>query len=87
MNKLDSSAKEKVQHGGDPMHVGAARGWSWWEGDEGEYDHAGVYSVGFKGKGDGKGNGKGKCYKCGSSGHFAEARPCFQKGKSTGKGF
>ncbi len=27
--KLDSSAKEKMQHGGGPMDVGAVGGWSW----------------------------------------------------------
>ncbi len=27
--KLDSSAQEKMQHGGDPMDVGAVGGWSW----------------------------------------------------------
>ncbi len=28
---LDSSTKEKMQHGGDPMDVGAVGGWSWSE--------------------------------------------------------
>ncbi len=32
--KLNSSAKEKMLHGGDPMDVGAAGGWSWY-GDVG----------------------------------------------------
>ncbi len=27
--KLDSSAKEEIQHGGDPMDVGAVGGWIW----------------------------------------------------------
>jgi hypothetical protein len=31
---LDSSAKEKMQRGGDPMDVGSVGGWSW-NGDAG----------------------------------------------------
>ena len=27
--KLDNSAKEKMQHGGDPMDVGTVGGWTW----------------------------------------------------------
>ena len=36
--KLDSSAKEKMQHGGDPMDVGAVGGWSWCDDAGGGYD-------------------------------------------------
>ena len=32
--KLDSSDKEKMQHGGDPMDVGVVEGWSWEDYDQ-----------------------------------------------------
>ena len=49
--KLDSSAKEKMQHGVDPMDVGPVRGWSWGEDIGGGYDQGdGVYEFGFKGE-------------------------------------
>ena len=51
--KLDTTAKERMQQGGDPMDVGAVGGWSWED-----YDQDGVYAIGFKGKGKG-GKGKG----------------------------
>ncbi len=54
--ELDSSAKKKMQRGGDTMDVGAAGGWSWYvdgSGDSSEV-HEGAYAVGFKGKGKGK---------------------------------
>ncbi len=42
---MDSSAKEKMQHGGDPMDVGAVGGWSWGGDTGGVYDHGdGVYA-------------------------------------------
>ncbi len=62
---MDSSAKVKMQHGGDPMDVGAVGGWSWEDCDQ-----DGVYAIGFKVKGKGKGGkGKGECYNSGSAGH------------------
>ncbi len=33
----DSSAKEKMQHAGDPVDVGAVGGWSWGEDTGGGY--------------------------------------------------
>ncbi len=46
--KLDSSAKEKMQHGGDPMDVGAVGGWSWCGDVSGGYDQGdGVCAFGF----------------------------------------
>ncbi len=81
--KLDSSAKEKMQHGGDPMDVGAVGGWSW-EG----YDQDGVCAIGFKGKSKGKGGkGKGECYNCESTGHFSRESLQPYTGKGEHKGF
>ncbi len=57
--KLDSSAKEKMQQGSDPMDVGALGGRTWWEDVGGGYDYEEVYAVGFKSQGKGKGKGKG----------------------------
>ena len=46
--KLDNSAREKMQHGGEPMDVGAVGGWSWNDDTGGGYDHGeGIYA--FKG--------------------------------------
>ncbi len=46
--KLDSSEKEKMQHGGDPMDVRAVGGWSWGDDTGGAYDQEdGVYASGF----------------------------------------
>ncbi len=57
--KIDSSANEKMQHGGDPMDVGAVGGWSWGEDAGGGTDQGdGVYEFGFKGRGESKGKGK-----------------------------
>jgi hypothetical protein len=67
--KLDSSAKEKMQHGGDPMDVGAAGEWSW-----GECPH----QPNCKSKGRGF---QVECL-CGESGHHP-AREC-TKGKEGG---
>ncbi len=77
---MDSTVKEKMQHGNDPMDVGAVGGWSWY-GDVSEdasEAYEGVYAVGFKGQGKGKGTGKmgkskgkglqGWFYTCGDSG-------------------
>jgi hypothetical protein len=56
--KLDSSAKEKRQHGGDPMDVGAVGGWNCNDDTGGGYDQGdGVYAFGFEGKGKSKGKG------------------------------
>ena len=85
-NKLDNSAKEKMQHGGDPMDVGAVGGWSWQDDTGGGYDQGdGIYAFAFKGKG--KGKGKGDYYNCGASGRYSRECPSPQKGKSKGKGF
>ncbi len=37
--KLDTSAKEKMQHGGDPMDVGTVGGWGWYDDIGGGCDH------------------------------------------------
>ncbi len=56
---LDSSVKENMQHGGDPMDVRAVGGWSWAEDAGRGYDQGdGVYAFGFKGEGKSKGKGK-----------------------------
>ncbi len=44
-----------MQHGGDPMDVGALGGWSWHDDGGGWYDYDGVYAIWFKGKGKCKG--------------------------------
>ncbi len=36
--KLDSSVKEKRQHGNDPMDVGGVGGWSWYDDTGGGFD-------------------------------------------------
>ncbi len=49
-----SSVNEKMQHGGDPMDVGAVGGWSWYGDVPGDVcgDVTGdVYAVGLKGRG------------------------------------
>ncbi len=57
--KLASSAKERMQHGGDPMDVGAVGEWSWCEHTGEGWDQGdGVYAFGFKGKGKSKGKNK-----------------------------
>ncbi len=59
--KLDISVKAKMQHGGDPMDVGAVGGYSWYGDVFGDvYGDApeDVYAVGLKGRGKGKGKGK-----------------------------
>ncbi len=43
--KLDSTVKEKVQQGRDPMDVGTVGGYSW---EEPCYDQDGVYAIGFR---------------------------------------
>ncbi len=84
--KLDSSAKENMQGGGDPMDVGAVGGWSWYDDVEGGCDHEGVSAVGFEGKGKSKDKGKEDCYNCGSPDRFSRKCPDPHKGKSKGKG-
>ncbi len=60
--KLDNAAKEKMQHGADPMDVGAVGGWSWYDDTGGGHDQGdGVYTVAIKGKGKSNGKGKGDC--------------------------
>jgi hypothetical protein len=68
--KLNSSAKEKIQQGGDPMDVGAVGGWDY---EDYDYDQDVVYAIGFKGKGKGSKGGKVKreCYNGGSTGRFS----------------
>ncbi len=78
--KLDNTAQKNLQHGGDPVDVGAVGGWSWYGDVSGEYDYDGVIAVGFKGKGKHKGKGKGDCYSC----HFSRVCPYQDKGKSKG---
>ncbi len=57
--KFDSSARENMQHGGDPIDVGAVGGWSWYDDTGGGYDQGqGVYAFGNKFKGKSKGKGK-----------------------------
>ncbi len=48
--KLDTTAKERIQQGGDPMVVGVVGGYSW---EEQYYDQDGVYAIGLKRKGKG----------------------------------
>ena len=101
--KLDHSVKKNMQHGGDPMDVGAVQGqWDEYyydqegggEGD-GEVDAVGYYGYKGKGKGKGKSKGKGKGGgsardNSGSPGHFSRDCPYPQKGKGEkgkGKGF
>ena len=36
--KMDNTAREKIQHGGEPMDVGAVGGWSWNDDTGGGYD-------------------------------------------------
>ncbi len=50
---MDSSAKEKIQQGGDPIDVGAVGAWDY---ENYDYDRDGIYEIGLKGKGKG---GKG----------------------------
>ncbi len=71
--KLDDTALEKMQHGSDPMDVGAICTWIWWGGAAGDYDDEGARAVGHKGKSKGKSNGE--CYNCGSPGHLARELP------------
>ena len=83
--RLDASAKERMQQGGDPMDVGAVGGYGW---EEQYFDQDGVYAIGFKGKGKGNGaKGKGYWYNCGATGHCSRECPHPNKGKSKGKGF
>ncbi len=83
--KLDSSAKEKMQHGGDPMDVGVVGGHGW---EEQYYDQGSVYAIGFQGAGRGAGgNGQGESYNCGATGHFSRECPHPNKGKSKCTGF
>ncbi len=51
-------ANNQMQHGGDPMDVGAVRGWSWYDEVGGGYDHEGMWAVGCKGKGKTKGKAR-----------------------------
>ncbi len=75
-----------MQHGGDPMDVGAVGGWSWYDDAGGGYDQGdGVYAFAFKGKGKGKGNGD--CNNCGSPGHYSRECPHLQNSTSMGNGF
>ncbi len=69
--KLDISAKENMQHGGDSMDVGADGGGSWRDDVGGGSDHEGAFAVDFKSKGKSKFKGKGDCYYCGSPDYFA----------------
>ncbi len=56
--KFDSSAKEKIQQGGDPKDVGVVGEWSWGEDAGGGYDRGdGVYALGFKDHSKGKWKG------------------------------
>ncbi len=85
--KLDTTAQNNTQDGGDPMDVGAVReNWdcNW---DEEEIDAVGYY--GYRRKGKSKGKGKGgalggsQCVTCGSASHFA--KDCPYKGKGEGE--
>ncbi len=47
-----------------------------------DYDHDGIYSIGFKGEGkDKRGKGKGEYYNCGATGHLSRMPPQPYKGK------
>ncbi len=86
--KLDSTAQKNMQHGADPMDVGAAQGdWSEYHcGECGEEDIGAVGYYGYKGKGKGKSKGKGggSGYNCCWTAHFARECPNPQKGKAKG---
>ncbi len=78
--KLDSTVQKNMQHGSDPMDVGAIRD-DWRYGDW-EDDAVAVGFNGYRGKGAGKNKSKGSCFNRGSNIHFARECP-YPKGQVT----